>query len=284
MANRCLRLDQHDWLDVWHVLGSPDRTRLNLLRDLAANATRASSSGVPDLDRFRAELERSGLAEDLAEARRTIERRIGGAAVPVAENEKDGTDSTQPSETPKAPEQSEPKAEELMTTPTDAPTAPAHVEQPSGLLGVLAVSAAKDRTCKTHEAVRFELKAALLRAGRELEPEHPVVDVNCVTETGHVLFEVLGVGLNMYADLRSGAARLREINHILAMPADHLCLVLSGPMRPRTGRPPPSTTYSASTSCGARRSRRGPVRAPTSRWGRSTHSALLLPTTVVRGD
>ncbi|MFE9727083.1 HelD family protein [Streptomyces sp. NPDC005794] len=244
MANRCLRLDQHDWLDVWHVLGSPDRARLNLLRDLAADANRASSSGAPDLDRFRAELERSGLAEELAEARRTLERRIGGAAGPVAEDEQDGADSTQPSETPESPEASEtpeapespeapepfePKEEEPMTTTADAPTAPEHAEQPTGLLDVLAASAATDRMCKTHEAVRFELKAALLRAGRELEPEHPVVDVTCVTDNGHVLYEVLGAGLRAYADLRAGAARLREINHILPTPADRLCLVLSGP-------------------------------------------------------
>jgi hypothetical protein len=62
---------------------SPDRARLNLLRDLAANTNRAAASGTPDLDRFRAELELSGWAEDLAEARRTIERRIGVAADPV---------------------------------------------------------------------------------------------------------------------------------------------------------------------------------------------------------
>ncbi|MFE7749966.1 HelD family protein [Streptomyces sp. NPDC057428] len=233
MANRCLRLDQPDWLDVWRVLGSPDRARLNLLRDLAAHANRASSSGAPDLVRFRAELELSGLAGDLAEARRTIERRFEDGAGPVAESEQGGGGSTRPSETPETPtsptEAPEPKREEPMSATTYVPTAADHAAQPTGLLDVLAAAAATDRTCKTHEAVRFELKAALLRAGRELEPEHPVADVTCVTENGQVLFEVLGAGLCSYADLRSGAVRLREVNHVLPTSADHLCLVLSGP-------------------------------------------------------
>ncbi|MER5554279.1 ATP-binding domain-containing protein [Streptomyces sp. NPDC002793] len=230
MANRCLRLDQHDWLDVWRVLGSPDRARLSLLRDLAVNANRASSSGTPDLDRFRAELERSGLAEDLAEARRTIERRIDDAAGPVGESERNDGGSTPPSETPESSETtepsepSEPKEAEPMTT-----NAPEQGERPTGLLDVLTASAATDRACRTHEAVRFELKAALLRADRGLEPEHPVADATCVTENGRVLFEVLGAGLRTYADLRSGAVRLREVDHVLPARADRLCLVLSDP-------------------------------------------------------
>ncbi|MGW9300453.1 ATP-dependent DNA helicase [Streptomyces cyaneofuscatus] len=238
MANRCLRLDQHDWLDVWRVLGSPDRPRLNLLRDLAADTNRASASGAPDLARFRAELERSGLAEDLAEARRTIERRIGAAGGPATAHEQDTADSEQPSETPQTSEPSEPKEEEPMTTTADAPPASEHPAPPTGLLDLLGASAAADRTCKTHEAVRFELKAALLRADRQPEPEHPVIDVNCVTEKGHLLYEVLGAGLFAYADLRSGAARLHEINHTLPTPADRLCLVLSGP---------PAENWSAAT-------------------------------------
>ncbi|MFJ8861281.1 HelD family protein [Streptomyces sp. NPDC102451] len=222
MANRCLRLDQHDWLDVWRVLGSPDRPRLNLLRDLAANANRASVSGTPDLDRFRAELERSGLAEDLAEARRTIERRFPTETGPVAEHEQDGPRRSE------VPEPSDPKEETLMTT-TTSPVAPEKTEHGAHLLHTLTASAAADRTCKTHEAVRYELKAALFRADRQPEPEHSVVDAACVTDEGHMLYEVLGAGLSTYADLRSGAARLHEINHTLPKPADRLCLVLAGP-------------------------------------------------------
>ncbi|MEV0491492.1 HelD family protein [Streptomyces atratus] len=244
MANRCLRLDQHDWLDVWRVLGSPNRTRLNLLRDLAANANRASASGTPDLDRFRAELELSGWADDLAEARRTIERRIGAAADPAAENEPDRAMSAHRSATAAPPEtptpsaqpeareasgQSEPKEAEAMTTTAAAPTAPEKADPSASLLHVLEASAAADRTCKTHEAVRFELMAALLRADRQPKPDSAVTDVDCETEDGHSLYEVLGAGRSTYADLRSGAARLLEINHTLPTPADRLCLVLAGP-------------------------------------------------------
>ncbi|MBT2429237.1 hypothetical protein J7F02_27365 [Streptomyces sp. ISL-112] len=50
-----------------------------------------------------------------------------------------------------------------------------------------------------------------------------------MTDEEHLLYEVLGADLTSYADLRSGAARLREINHALAVGADRLCLVLAGP-------------------------------------------------------
>ncbi|MFE4331169.1 HelD family protein [Streptomyces sp. NPDC056831] len=238
MANRCLRLDQHDWLDVWRVLGSPDRPRLNLLRDLAANANRASASGTPDLDRFRAELELSGWAEDLAEARRTIQRRIGAAADRAAEDEQDRATPAHRSETPvpsaqlgarEVPGQSEPKESEPMTTTAAAPTTSNEADPSASFRHVLETSVAVDRTCKTHEAVRFELMAALLRADRQPKSDSPVADVDCVTEDGHVLYEVLGAGLSTYADLRSGAARLHEVNHTLITPADRLCLVLAGP-------------------------------------------------------
>ncbi|CAD5933289.1 MULTISPECIES: HelD family protein [Streptomyces] len=229
MANRCLRLDQHDWLDVWRVLGSPDRSRLNALRDLAAH--RVPAAGSPDLDRFRAELERSGWAEDLDKARRTIEARIHAATGPVTDDQPPVSrrENPEPSEPSETPPPSEPEEAEPMTTTTAAPAAPEKTESSTGLPQLLATSAAADRTCKTHEAVRFELKAALLRADRQPEPEHPVVDVACVTDEEHLLYEVLGAGLTSYADLRSGAARLREINHALAVGADRLCLVLAGP-------------------------------------------------------
>ncbi|WP_406418055.1 AAA family ATPase [Streptomyces sp. NBC_00873] len=241
MANRCLRLDQHDWLDVWRVLGSPDRARLNLLRDLAANANRAAASGTPDLDRFRTELELSGWAEGLAEARRTIERRIGAAAGPVTKGKPEHPVSAprsapfepvanlEPSDPTETPASSEPKENAPMTA-TAVASAPSEQATPStGLRHILEASAATDRTCKTHEAVRFELMAALLRADRQPKSDSSVADVECVTEDGHLLYEVLGAGLATYADLRAGAVRLIEINHTLPKPADRLCLVLAGP-------------------------------------------------------
>ncbi|MBQ0983742.1 AAA family ATPase [Streptomyces sp. F63] len=249
MANRCLRLDQHDWLDVWRVLGSPDRARLGLLRDLAANTNRALASDNPDLERFRAELELGGWSEALTEARRTLERRLtAGTATPAAESRDETPTAAQPpgsvpsepsvpserpgtSVPPQQTEQPEPEeADTMPSTPTGtadpkaAPTAGPSTE----LLRLLENSTAADRTCKTHEAVRFELMAALLRADRQ--PDHtPIIDAACTTDHGRFLYEVLGAGLSAYADLRSGAARLREINHTLPQAADRLYLVLSEP-------------------------------------------------------
>ncbi|WP_392754716.1 HelD family protein [Streptomyces sp. LN590] len=241
MANRCLRLDQHDWLDVWRVLGSPDRTRLNLLRDLAANANRASASGTPDLDRFRAELELSGWAEDLAEARRTIERRIGAAVEPVTEGKPghpvspprsvpfEPAANPEPSDPTETHASSEPKEVDPMTATTVTSARSEQAAPSPSLRHILEASAVADRTCKTHEAVRFELMAALLRADRQPKSDSPFADVDCVTEDGHLLYEVLGAGFATYADLRAGAVRLLEINHTLPTPADRLCLVLAGP-------------------------------------------------------
>ncbi len=213
MANRCLRLDQHDWLDVWHVLGSPDRPRLSLLRDLAVNTGRALATDPPDLERIRADLERSGWADALAESRQTLRQRL---ADPMVETE----------EPLSPPQQPEPKESDPM--PTTAGTAAPKAEPSTGLRLALEASAAADRGCKTHEAVRFELMAALLRANRQ--PDHsPIVDVGCTTEQGLFLYEVLGAGLSAHADLRSGAARLLEINRTLPSPADRLYLVLSEP-------------------------------------------------------
>ncbi|HLL35866.1 MAG TPA: ATP-binding domain-containing protein [Streptomyces sp.] len=216
MANRCLRLDQPDWLDVWRVLGSPDRPRLNLLRDLAVNTSRALASNAPDLSRVRADLERSGWAGALAEARQTLGQRLAATADPAVEHE----------ETPTVPQQPEPKESDPM--PTTADTAVPKAEPSAGLLHALEASTAADRKCKTHEAVRLELMAALLRA--DLQPtSSPIVDVSCTTKDGHFLYEILGAGLSTHADLRSGAARLLEINHTLPTPADRLYLVLSEP-------------------------------------------------------
>ncbi|CAM5331445.1 AAA family ATPase [Streptomyces atroolivaceus] len=241
MANRCLRLDQQDWLDVWRVLGSPDRSRLGALRDLAADANRAVASGAPDLARFRAALERSGWAADLAEARRTIERRTGAGdgAAPEPEHDRPAAPELSPSVAPSTPpappgareasEQPDQKEAEPVTSNATEPGAPEKTDPRADLLRMLEASAAEERTCKTHEAVRFELMAALLRADRQPSPPSRVVDVECTTAQGHLLYEVLGAGLSTYADLRSGAARLHEINHTLPKPADRLCLVLATP-------------------------------------------------------
>ncbi|MGW8877671.1 hypothetical protein [Streptomyces mirabilis] len=111
-----------------------------------------------------------------------------------------------------------------IATDTTVPTADA---SPS-LLQALQTAATADRTCKTHEAVRLELMAALLRA--DLQPTNtPVIDVSCTTKDGHFLYEVLGANRCTYADLRSGAVRLLEINHTLPTPADRLHLILCQP-------------------------------------------------------
>ncbi|MEV6057283.1 ATP-dependent DNA helicase [Streptomyces sp. NPDC052107] len=213
MANRVLRRDQADWVDVRRVLGSPDRHRLTLLRNLAAHTHRALKDDHLDAGRLKDDLERAGWADALLTARHTLQQRLATA---VAETASDTT--------PAAPHTSEPKDPDAMpaiATDTPAPTAAA---SPS-LLQALQTAAAADRTCKTHEAVRLELMAALLRA--DLQPTHtPIVDVSCPTKNGHFLYEVLAAGRCTYADLRSGAVRLLEINHTLPTPADRLHLVL----------------------------------------------------------
>jgi hypothetical protein len=92
----------------------------------------------------------------------------------------------------------------------------------------LALAAEADRECNTHEAVRFELMAALLRAG--LRPsDSPEADVIADGPHGLFLYEVLGAGRFAHTDLRGGAARLMEIDHIASRSADRRFLVLSGP-------------------------------------------------------
>lgn len=66
------------------------------------------------------------------------------------------------------------------------------------LVEALESAAAAERGCKTHEAIRFELKAALLRA--DLTPtDSPIIDVSRTDEAGHFLYEVLGAGARTYA-------------------------------------------------------------------------------------
>ncbi|MET9518196.1 hypothetical protein [Streptomyces sp. NPDC002994] len=55
------------------------------------------------------------------------------------------------------------------------------------------------------------------------------MDVSCVTDGGLFVYKVLAAGRSTYADLRSQATRLLEINHTLPSPADGLYLVLCEP-------------------------------------------------------
>ncbi|MFJ9664486.1 HelD family protein [Streptomyces sp. NPDC101219] len=212
MANRVLRRDQADWVDVRRVLGFPDKHRLSLLRDLAAHTNRMLKDGDLDLNRLRTDLARAGWAQALCEAREALQRRVA-----TGEPETHDAPST-------AEQQSEQKETEPVT-PADLPATPAPAQ---GLLHSLESAATADRTCRKHEAVRHALKAALL--WEDLQPtDSPVVDVSRIADDGHFLYEVLGAGRSTYADLRAGATRLLEINHTLPAPADRLYLVLSEP-------------------------------------------------------
>nr|WP_308312484.1 AAA family ATPase [Streptomyces sp. ISL-11] len=220
MANRVLRRDQADWVDVRRVLGSPDRHRLGVLRDLVAGAHRALKDQALDVSLLRDELAGSGWAEALAEARETLLGRLAAASDAETEPERENASVTAAHQ----PEQEEP---EPVTALEQAPAAPA-VTTKEGFLRALETAAAADRTCRKHEAVRHALMSALLWA--DLQPaDSPVVDVSCVTDGGLFVYEVLGAGRSTYEDLRSGATRLLEINHTLPTPADGLYLVLSAP-------------------------------------------------------
>ncbi|MCP9986493.1 AAA family ATPase [Streptomyces sudanensis] len=213
MANRVLRRDRADWVDVRRVLGSPDKHRLSLLRDLAADTSRMIKDGAPDLDRLRADLARAGWAQALHEAREALQRRVA-----TGEPETGDAPST-------AEQRSEQKETEPVTSAEDPPATPTPAQ---GFLHSLESAATADRACRKHEAVRHALKAALL--WEDLQPtDSPVVDVSRIADDGHFLYEVLGAGRSTYADLRAGATRLLEINHTLPAPADRLYLVLSEP-------------------------------------------------------
>ncbi|MGZ9931482.1 HelD family protein [Streptomyces sp. NC-S4] len=233
MANRVLRRDQADWVDVLHLFGAPDRDGLGVLRDLAASANRALKEGTLDAGRLREQLAASGWTDTLAEARRALQDRFAAAAEPeqapkpCPDDDHDTTNTTNTTEAAApAPPQPEQKDVEQMTLAQDT-IAPASTTE-EGFLRALEASAEADRTCKKHEAVRHALKSDLLWA--DLQPtDSPVVDVSCVTGQGLFLYEALGAGRSAYADLRSGATRLLEINHTLPRRADGLYLVLSEP-------------------------------------------------------
>lgn len=220
MANRILRRDQADWVDVGRVLGSPDRQRLSLLRDLAAGTHRALKDGPLDIAALRDRLSGSGWADALLEARDTLRARMDGAT-PTAPEEA--------SDTAPAPErQPEQKDTEPVPTSGTAPVTSSETGERSALLQALESWAEADRTCKKHEAVRHALKSALLWA--DLEPvDSPVVDVSCATDEGLRLYEVLGAGRSAYQDLREGATRLLEVDHTLQTSATGRYLVLCEP-------------------------------------------------------
>ncbi|MFH9614033.1 HelD family protein [Streptomyces pratensis] len=217
MANRILRRDSADWVEVYRVLGSPDRQRLGTLRDLASRTNRALKDGTPETGRLQDELAESGWALALAGAQQRLRTRLADAA--ALDN------ATEPAA--HQPERSEQKETELVTTVEEAPAVPA-VTTKEGFLRALETSATADRICKKHEAVRHALKSELLWA--DLQPTDSVtVDVICTVGESLFVYEVLGVGRSAYADLRSGATRLLEINHTLRTPADRLYLVLCEP-------------------------------------------------------
>ncbi|MGI5341042.1 hypothetical protein ACQEVS_28405 [Streptomyces sp. CA-181903] len=237
MANRVLRRDQADWVDVLHLFGDPDRDSLGVLRDLAASANRALKEGTLQTSRLAEKLAASGWAEPLAAARRELLDRFPAATGPGGSRPDPGRTASggllpdAPQQAPRqGPQQAEQKEEGQMSTAgtpstSPAPTAGAAKE---GLLRTLETAAQADRACKKHEAVRHALKASLLWA--DLQPtDSPVVDVSCVTDRGLFLYEALGAGRSSYADLRSGATRLLEINYSLPTRADGLYLVLPEP-------------------------------------------------------
>lgn len=228
MAHRVLRREQADWVDVRRVLGSPDRHRLGVLRDLAAAANRALKDGTLDAGRLQAELAESGWSQALTEARETLRARSAAQAPPLSENvPADPAPQPQPELQPESESESHQKEAESVTSVEEALAVPA-VTSKEGFLHALETSAAADRTCRRHEAVRHALKSALLWA--DIQPtDSAVVDVSCVTDRGLFVYEVLGAGRSTYADLRSGATRLLEINHTLPAPATGLYLVLCEP-------------------------------------------------------
>ncbi|WP_446696834.1 ATP-binding domain-containing protein, partial [Streptomyces lonarensis] len=244
MANRVLRRDQADWVDVFHLFGDPGREHVTELRDLASATGRALKDATLDHSALRDELEASGWAPLLAAARADLLGRQYAepsdaepsdaeapdtAARTAADDdepprgEEASTPAGPPTGGPGPTEQKEEAVTESQETTTDAAT-----PVPESLLRELGEAAAADRTCRRHEAVRHALTASLYFS--DLQPvDSPVIDVSCVSASGLVLYEVMAAGRTSYTDLRSGAVRLREINHTLPAAAEALYLVLPEP-------------------------------------------------------
>ncbi|MFE9852868.1 AAA family ATPase [Streptomyces sp. NPDC005576] len=131
MANRILRRDQADWVDVRRVLGSPDRDRLGVLRDLAASTNRALKDDTLDTAGLSAELSGSGWHEALAEALETLRTRGAGAADADADADAGAGAGAGPGPVAGADAGAEPPASgaESGAAPPSAP-APAPVTRP----------------------------------------------------------------------------------------------------------------------------------------------------------
>ncbi|MFD8736708.1 ATP-binding domain-containing protein [Streptomyces sp. NPDC059618] len=239
MAARCLRRDRVDWLSVWRLLGSAGRDRLSDLADLAQRTRQAVAAGDAGL--------RAALADDpafrdwadtLDRARGELRHRIDTGPETGAEAETErppgtGTTTAPPAEPRTTPEQ---KDTDPMNTVALLKTDPAPSEAPSAartawseaLTRRLDAEARTDRDCNTHEAVRYELKAALLRAG--LRPsDSRVSDATLEGPDGLSRYEVLGADHSGYPQLRAGAARLIELDRVEGRSADIRYLVLSEP-------------------------------------------------------
>ncbi|MEY2247366.1 AAA family ATPase [Streptomyces sp. BF23-18] len=250
MAGRCLRRDRVDWLSVWRLLGSADRDRLSDLADLAQRTRQAIASDTPGL--------RAALTDDpafrhwtdaLDRARDELRHRMhtgpetGAETGPPASGTGTPTGTappgaittapTEPRRTPGTPGTLEPQKDtDPMNTAALLEIEPAPSEGRTAWSEALArrldVEAQADRDCNTHEAVRFELKAALLRAG--LRPsDSRFSDATLEGPDGCFRYEVLGADRSGYAQLRAGAARLMELDRVESRSADVRYLVLSEP-------------------------------------------------------
>ncbi|MFD5517118.1 AAA family ATPase [Streptomyces sp. NPDC127066] len=253
MAGRCLRRDRVDWLSVWRLLGSADRDRLSDLADLAQRTRQAIGSDTPGL--------RAALTDDpafrhwadaLDRARDELRHRMHTGPETGAETGPPAAESGTPTETAPPGTITAPPTEPRRTLEQQKDTDPMNTAAlleiepatPSAassaaptegrtawseaLARRLDVEAQADRDCNTHEAVRFELKAALLRAG--LRPsDSQVSDATLEGPEGCFRYEVLGADRSGYAQLRAGAARLLELDRVEARSADVRYLVLSEP-------------------------------------------------------
>ncbi|WP_344322376.1 HelD family protein [Streptomyces macrosporus] len=217
MANRCLRNDQADWLEVWRLLGEPTTERLTELRDLAQEARAAVvAEDRATVRRLVADFAASDWKRALADARSRLSYPDAEEGAVDDPPEKDIPENTIEENEHPMPQPSVP-AQPVRSSTSESP-APSFLDE-------LTASVASDRECHIHEALRFELRAALLRKG--LRPtDSPLVDIHCGSPHGSLLFEVLGEGMVSYRHMRDGVLRLMEVRHASGAKADRLFLVL----------------------------------------------------------
>ncbi|MFH8371199.1 AAA family ATPase [Streptomyces sp. NPDC018031] len=134
MANRVLRRDQADWVDVRRVLGSPDRHRVGVLRTLAAGVHRALKDHTLDIPAVRQELAESGWADALPAAREVLLARL--AAVPARQpapepDRQDGPDTGPgaPADPATGPAPEAPARDGTVTLAPDSAVAPARDDE-----------------------------------------------------------------------------------------------------------------------------------------------------------